>query len=139
MMKKNLLSNSLRMVFLILTAVIIIELVFLGFIFSTIFTLVIWIFLALFIIIDAIYYRYEHTVLKRFRLMLIVSFILFCISFIVVEILLSTELNSKVDMGEKIDYVIVLGAGLNGDKVSKRLEGRLQEGLKYLKGKMMLR
>lgn len=135
MIEKDLLSKSSRIAFLILTVVIIVELMFLGVIFSTIFTLGIWIFLAFFILIDTSYRRYEHMALKSLRLILIVSFSLFCISFITVQILLSTELHSNVDMDERIDYVIILGAGLNGDKVSKRLETRLQAGLEYLKEK----
>ncbi|WP_432663008.1 YdcF family protein [Wukongibacter baidiensis] len=135
MMKKDFLRNSSIIAFFILTLAIIAEFIFVGFIFSTIFTLGIWIFLAFFIFIDTMYYRYEHTILKRFRLILIISFILFWISFILVEVLLSIELHSNIHMDEEIDYVIILGAGLDGDKVSKRLEGRLKEGLKYLKEK----
>lgn len=136
MMKKDLLSNSSRIAFLIFSVVIILECIFLGFTFSTIFILGIWTLLAFFICIDTIYYRYENAVLKRLRFILIVSFILFYMSFILVEILLVTELHSNININEEIDYVIILGAGLNGDKVSRRLEYRLQEGLKYLKEKI---
>lgn len=47
-------------------------------------------------------------------------------------LLISTEFNSTVPEDVAIDYVLILGAGLNGKEISKRLEGRLEQGYTYL-------
>lgn len=52
----------------------------------------------------------------------IASAILF---FLVIGLLIMTQLDSKITDYEKINYAIVLGAGLDGDQVSTRLRKRL--------------
>ncbi len=52
------------------------------------------------------------------------------ISFLVVEGLIIT--NSRPDPATKVDYLIILGAGLNGDQLSWTLWERMQKGLDYL-------
>lgn len=51
---------------------------------------------------------------------------------LVLMLLISTEFNSDVSEEVEIDYVLILGAGLNGKQISKRLEGRLEQGYAYL-------
>ncbi len=63
----------------------------------------------------------------------------FCLALIIaipiaLVALITSEFNSSVSQYDKIDYAIVLGAGLEGDKVSKRLEIRLKGAIKELKG-----
>ena len=59
--------------------------------------------------------------------------IFFVISFIVVESMIFINFIStkNIDNTQKVDYAIVLGAGLNGDKVSKTLKSRLDKLIEY--------
>jgi len=46
--------------------------------------------------------------------------------------LITSEINASVNDYESVDYAVVLGAGLNGDQVSKRLQLRLDEAVNEL-------
>lgn len=57
----------------------------------------------------------------------------FLISFIIIEGILITHLVKLRDVNEtkNFKYVIVLGAGLDGEEVSNRLKGRLDKTIEY--------
>lgn len=59
--------------------------------------------------------------------------ILFIASFIIVEgIIINDAINGKdIKNLEKLDYILVLGAGLDGEKVGKTLQSRLDKALQY--------
>lgn len=133
MNKKSLINNVIKISLIIFTIASLCQIMFFGLIFSTIFSFAIISFLVFFHAINIAYNRNGYMLLKKFRLILMLFLIMFFCSFIIVEVILSTELKSNIDMNQDVDYVIILGAGLNGDKISKRLEGRLQKGLNYLK------
>jgi uncharacterized SAM-binding protein YcdF (DUF218 family) len=63
---------------------------------------------------------------------MIITFLLILISFIVIEIAIIKEMESVggIDNND-IQFTIVLGAGLNGDKLSNTLKQRLDEGDEY--------
>ncbi len=46
--------------------------------------------------------------------------------------LITSETNACVNGYETVDYAVILGAGLNGDQVSKRLQLRLDEAVSKL-------
>jgi hypothetical protein len=53
-------------------------------------------------------------------------------SFVVVEV--GIICNSRPDPVVEVDYLIILGAGLNGEQLSWTLQERMQKGLGYLEG-----
>lgn len=59
-----------------------------------------------------------------------VIFILWILSFLIVECLIFYSARS--DDSENIDYILILGAGLQGDKISENLSYRLNKGLEYI-------
>jgi uncharacterized SAM-binding protein YcdF (DUF218 family) len=61
------------------------------------------------------------------------GYLVFLLSFTLIEsfIIYESQTSKKANL-EDIDFVIILGAGLNGDKPSKTLEDRLEAGLQYL-------
>lgn len=61
--------------------------------------------------------------------------ILFISSFLIIEILFIININQfkEVENIEKVDYVLVLGAGLDGNKVGKILKSRLDKAIEYYK------
>ena len=68
---------------------------------------------------------------RKFRKYLMVVLLIWLISFIAIEIMLLT--GQKSDEGKKVDYLIVLGAGLKGEKMSSTLKSRVEHGLDYLR------
>jgi uncharacterized SAM-binding protein YcdF (DUF218 family) len=68
----------------------------------------------------------RHPTLKRWLQVLVLLFIL---SFVIVEGLVISEIWSDDSKVEKIDYVIVLGAGLRGTELSQTLRLRLDRSL----------
>ena len=79
---------------------------------------------------------YKKTGRQRFRLISWISKITYCLfllSFILIEGFIIYELqeSKKVDP-QNIDFVIILGAGLQGEKPSKTLETRLEAGTHFL-------
>lgn len=79
---------------------------------------------------------YKKTDSRRFRLISWISKIIYCLfllSFIFIEGFIMYELqkSKKVDP-QNIDFVIILGAGLQGEKPSKTLETRLEAGTHFL-------
>lgn len=67
------------------------------------------------------------------RKLIIFGYALFLLSFISVEGLILKEAYAKENYNEKeIDFVVILGAGLQGEEPSKTLQGRLDAGLEFL-------
>lgn len=63
-----------------------------------------------------------------------IAYALFLASFFIVEGFIIYEIQQSKNIDpNNIDVVIILGAGLNGDKLSKTLESRLEEGVHFLK------
>lgn len=60
------------------------------------------------------------------------TFIILTISFLVIMFLVSGDLNSNDELVEDIDFVVILGAGLDGTKLSKTLKQRLDQAIEYL-------
>jgi uncharacterized SAM-binding protein YcdF (DUF218 family) len=56
--------------------------------------------------------------------------VIWLISFAVIEFLI--VYNSASDMEQEVDYLIILGAGLNGEEPSLTLQERLHKGVEYL-------
>lgn len=61
----------------------------------------------------------------------IVVFICLLVSFISIETLIFLNMYDE-SVNKEIDFVVILGAGLNGNRPSKRLEGRLEKALDYI-------
>lgn len=68
--------------------------------------------------------------ISRFRQVFISLFLIGLISFVVVEGEIIS--NSRPDSVVEADYVIILGAGVNGEQLSWTLWERMQKGLDYL-------
>jgi uncharacterized SAM-binding protein YcdF (DUF218 family) len=65
---------------------------------------------------------------------MMVLFIVVFISFIVIEMAIISEMNApKVDPIEDIDFIIILGAGLDGDQISRTLKQRLDKSVDVIK------
>lgn len=85
------------------------------------------------IVIKRLYDKKDNKYIKILYKVYTVLVILFISSFILVEsMMIYTMFGFKEAKDiEKLDYVIVLGAGLNGYKVGKTLQARLDEAIKY--------
>jgi len=84
--------------------------------------------------ISRLYKKTEKAFLKWVSWLSALVYGLFLVSFVIVEGRILYEwLHSKNVAPEKIDAVIILGAGLNGDKPSKTLVTRLDAGIEFLK------
>lgn len=68
---------------------------------------------------------------KRLRIVYIFGSTLFFCSFILIEYLVATAWNRQPNTATKVDYILILGAGLKKDTVSNRLRVRLNKGLEY--------
>lgn len=128
--KCNLVWNSIFIICSILLAVMLIVF---GFTFGTLFFAVFCIALVIIRITNKIYVQQKHnTIIVVVRNTVNVVFLLFIASFLLVEFLIISEFYAKEDPEVHVDYVVILGAGLEGDKVSKILEKRLLKGTDYL-------
>ncbi len=80
------------------------------------------------------YQKKGNDELKIAGRMSMIVYSLFLLTFIVIEgfIILEMDGNEAVEPGT-VDYVIILGAGLKGDKPSKSLKTRLNAGTDFLK------
>jgi len=79
--------------------------------------------------------RKNNRVIKIIGTLYTAGLSVFIITFFIIEVVLIiyiSQLKSPEQIS-KLNYVVVLGAGLDGDKVSARLKGRLDETLKYYK------
>lgn len=134
-MKEILDRNTIwRIVLLICITLLIVSLIVFGLTFGTIFLILLTIGIVFLFFINRLSIIYERNkFIKTFRTISNISFIIFIISFLLVQFFIFQEINSNIDNQDKVDYVVILGAGLNGDKVSKRLEGRLLKAIEYLK------
>lgn len=75
--------------------------------------------------------KYLNLILKIYNTILII----FIVSFIFIESILIININQfkKVKDIENLKYIIVLGAGLDGYKVGKTLQSRLDKAVEYYK------
>lgn len=75
--------------------------------------------------------KYLNLILKIYNTILII----FIVSFIFIESILIININQfkEVKDIENLKYIIVLGAGLDGYKVGKTLQSRLDKALEYYK------
>lgn len=80
-----------------------------------------------------IYIISKYKGLKELSKIMKYLFIIFFISFIIIMFLIIGELNSYDDYVDDIDYVIILGAGLNGTELSNTLKQRIDASIEYLK------
>ncbi|PKM79560.1 MAG: YdcF family protein [Firmicutes bacterium HGW-Firmicutes-14] len=69
---------------------------------------------------------------RKLKYYLVALLLVWLISFIGIEIMLLT--GQKSDLSMKVDYLIVLGAGLKGEKMSSTLKSRIDRALNYLEG-----
>lgn len=73
-----------------------------------------------------------HKKMKWLTRSLITVFLLFLVSFIVIEMAIIKEMKSYEGVDHQdIEVAIVLGAGLNGDQLSNTLKRRLDKGVEY--------
>ncbi|AJS59389.1 YdcF family protein [Paenibacillus sp. IHBB 10380] len=70
----------------------------------------------------------KHVVIRR---ILIASFLILGISFVIIESLVISELGSNDSEITDIEYVVVLGAGIKGSELSLTLQQRLDTSLTY--------
>lgn len=82
--------------------------------------------------IEKLYHKKPCLVFGLLRYGVIVTAGCLLLSFIVMQGLIMTEIGKGVKVDERMDYVLVLGAGLKGDKVSNRLKARLDVAFNYL-------
>lgn len=61
--------------------------------------------------------------------------VLFILSFLIIESVFIINISQFKEVGdiEKVDYILVLGAGLDGNKVGKILKSRLDKAIEYYK------
>ncbi len=67
---------------------------------------------------------------KPLRIFITTGWLVFITSLIIVESVILFGTVSDID--KKVDYVLILGAGLKGDKITYTLKYRLDAGIKYL-------
>jgi len=75
----------------------------------------------------------NNWLLKKAATVLTVGLVGCFISISVLSLLIISELKSDVESNQSFDYVVVLGAGLEGDQVSDRLKIRLDTALVVVK------
>lgn len=96
-----------------------------------------WLFAGIcFIALGILFYlQKKHGILsaipKKIRVIIIVLFSIGVIVFITMEGLIISKINSKCD--KKVDYVIILGAQVRGEVITKSLAKRLDVAYDYLK------
>lgn len=73
--------------------------------------------------------------LENFYKVLLFGFIFGLLCIIILSSLILKEIDSKIDTNMNYDYVIILGAGLEGDQVSQRLRIRLDTAIEIIKEK----
>ena len=116
---------------IILSVPIILALIEWGFSFSTIFIIVSILLIYILIRIKSVAYRnkYTKTIYKIYRVIIVI----FVASFIFLQsaILINMYKTKDVDSVKNIDTVIVLGAKVNDDGVSKTLKLRLDKAIEY--------
>lgn len=64
------------------------------------------------------------------RRLIILGIAMFTLSFVLIEALII--INNKSEQDYSMDFLIILGAGIRGDRVSLTLQERLDKGLDYL-------
>ena len=104
----------------------------LGFTYGTVFILGTW--LSLFLVYFLCFYVTKYINLSKGFIPLckiaISGLILFYISFIGIEAFVICEWQSNTN--SHVDYAVILGAGLDGDKISNTVKTRLDTGYDYL-------
>ncbi|APM39752.1 YdcF family protein [Clostridium kluyveri] len=74
------------------------------------------------------FFRIRNTAYKR---IIVIIFILVLASFILVEILILSAI--RTDSNVRVDYVIILGAGLKGDQMTLTFRNRMDKGIEFLR------
>jgi uncharacterized SAM-binding protein YcdF (DUF218 family) len=85
-------------------------------------------------------YLKQHVLKDRFlrlRRLVRIGIVVLAASFILIESLLLY--NTKDSLPNRVDYLIILGAGLNGDKLSWTLWERVDKGLRILQANKDMR
>lgn len=95
-------------------------------------TLTIWI-IYLNLVLKRLSNKKDNKYIRVFYKVYTLIVVLFMSSFIIIESMQIYTIHNfkEVKNIEKLDYVIVLGAGLDGYNVGKTLKGRLDEAIKY--------
>ncbi|MBP2660218.1 MAG: YdcF family protein [Firmicutes bacterium] len=116
-----------------LLGIVVLLICLLGFTYGTVFLLGTW--LSLFLVYFLYFYvaKFYISLSKGFillRKIAISGLILFYISFIGIEAFVIREWHSNTN--SHVDYAVILGAGLDGDKISNTVKTRLDTGYDYL-------
>ncbi|MDR1390543.1 MAG: YdcF family protein [Treponema sp.] len=93
----------------------------------------IWLFSGLALIAVTVFRKRIYKILKHkiIRILFLVIAFIFSLSFILIEI--NVINNAKTNQVENADYIILLGAGLNGKNPSLTLTRRINTAIDYLK------
>lgn len=85
------------------------------------------------VVINRIAKNKNNNFIKVFSKVINILVILFIASFLIIQSIIVIDMvNSKEPKDiEKLDYIVVLGAGLDGNKVGKVLKSRLDKALEY--------
>ncbi len=75
-------------------------------------------------------FRILDVIPKAVKIIVITVFCVGCVVFLTMEGLIISKMNSKAD--QNADYLIVLGAQVRGERVTKSLAKRLDEAYEYL-------
>lgn len=78
--------------------------------------------------------KFNSKTLKILSIIYRFLFIIFVIVFIVIESIIWNDIiaNKKITANENVGYVIVLGAGVHGDKMGSILQSRVDSAIDYL-------
>lgn len=104
-----------------------------GFTFGTIFVYAVGIGVLLLYIVKTLYKMTGKRVYKTWQTVIAAAFLLFFLSFVVVEALVLSEMNSDDIDVSTVDFVVVLGAGLNGTEPSLTLKNRLDAAYRFVR------
>ncbi|MBB6447092.1 YdcF family protein [Bacillus benzoevorans] len=129
-MEKNNQSKKQNLIYLILILIMILLLILFGKSFGVLFII------ANLLAVTVIMYikKTGNQKLKAVGRIITIAYSLFLLSFIMVEAFVISEMRGSNEAAPyHIDVVIILGAGLHGEKPSRSLETRLIAGTRYLK------
>lgn len=85
------------------------------------------------IIMKIISLKSNNWIIKKASTFLTIGFAVGLASVSILSLLIISELKSDVETNKRFDYIVVLGAGLEGDQVSDRLKIRLDTSLEVIK------
>lgn len=127
------LSRTKHFIILIYLAFVLILIFLLGITYGTIFVLGTWISLVLIYFLN-LYTTNQNSSdnFQKFRKIIVIGLISFYITFFCIEALIIKEWSSDIYSNSNVDYAIILGAGLDGDKISNTVKSRLDAAYEYL-------